>query len=186
MPSEKAAHIREQLLTAKKRKLIVNFFRPYEQGSLTGYVLDVGPAFFLLASLNEGFEFEQHSCLRLADIRRLECPAEHAQFYTKVRKLRGDRFPPKIKIDLANRIAILDSLHTSLVTLYREQVNPNACIIGSMLSRSKTVVQLLEIDPDAKWESKPSYFRINQITRIHLPGPYEHALLLAAGKPKIP
>jgi hypothetical protein len=185
MPSEKAANVRKQLLTAKQKKLIVNFRRPFEPGTFTGYVIGVGPAFFLLASLGEGFEFEQYTCLRIADIRGIECPAEHTLFYTKVRELRRDKFPFKLKVNLADRISILDSLHRSLVTLYREQVDPNACNIGYLLSRSKTVVQLVEINPDAKWESEPSYFPINQITRIDMPGPYERALLSVGGEPRI-
>ena len=98
----------------------------------------------------------------------------------------GDTLPPKIKINLADRISILDSVYKSVVTLHREQLDPDTCKIGYILSRSKTVVELLEIDPDATWESEPTYLEINQITRIDLPGPYEHALLLAGGEPQFP
>jgi hypothetical protein len=184
--SKKAAHVREQLLTAKQKKLVVQFSRPFEPGTFTGYAIDVGPAFFLLASLNDGFEFEQYACLRLADVRHLESPAKRAKFYTKVRQLRGDKLPLKIKINLADRISILDSVHRSLVTVHREQVDPDTCKIGYMLSRSKTVLELLEIHPDAQWESEPTYVQINQITRIDLPGRYERALLSAGGEPQIP
>ena len=184
-PTDKTTKIREQLLTAKHKKLVVKFGRPYEQRNFTGYVLDVGSGFFLLASLGEGLEFEQFTCLKIADIRHLQCPAANARFYTKVRKLRGDKLPAKPKADLTDQVSVLDSLHRSLVTIYREQVNPNACHIGYVLSRSKTVVQLFEIDPDAAWETEPSYYRINQITRIDLPGPYEQALLAVGGEPRL-
>jgi hypothetical protein len=183
---KKAAQVREQLLTAKQKKLIVQFSRPFEPGTFDGYVIGVGPAFFLLASLNDGFEFDQYALLRLADIRHLECPAEHAEFYKKVRKLRGDKFPARIKIDLTDTLSILDSVNTSLVTLHREQVDPDTCRIGYILSRSNTALVLLEIEPGAKWATEPTYIRINQITRIDLPGPYERALLLAGGDPQIP
>ena len=116
-----------QLLTAKQQRLIVQFSRPFEPGTFAGYVIDVGPAFFLFASLDDGFVFDNYICLRLVDVRRLECPAKHAQFYAKVRKLRGDKFPRKIKVDLADRISILDSVNRSLVTLHRKQVNPDTC-----------------------------------------------------------
>ena len=186
MPSAKSARVREQLLAAKQKKWIVQFSRPFEPGTFTGYVIDIGPKFFLLASFDDGFEFEEYTLLRIVDIRRLECPANYTQFYAKVRQLRGDKPPARIKIDLADTLSILDSLHNSLVTLHRELVDPDTCEIGYMLSRGKTVVELLEIDPNAQWESEPTYLQINQLTRIDLPGPYEKALLLAGGKPQFP
>src|SRR6266702_4686887 len=181
--STKSARVREKLLTARQKKLIIQFSRPFEPGTFSGYVIDVGPAFFLLAALNDGFEFEHYTCLRLADVRGLECPAKHTQFYSKVRQVRGDEMPAKIKINLADAASILDSVRNSLVTIHREKVEPDICNIGYMLYRDKAIVELLEIDSDAQWESKPTYFRINQITRIDLPGPYERALLSVGGEP---
>ena len=174
------------LRTAQRKKLIIKFARPFEPGTFTGYVLGVGPKFFLFASLSDGFEFEQYSCLRISDVRQLELPAKQAAFYTAVRKIRNDEMPPKIKVNLTDASSILHSTHHSLLTIYREQIDPGVCSIGKIMSFDKTYLKFLEIDPDAEWDSAPSYYRLNQITRIDLPGPYEKALLLIGGEPLLP
>lgn len=173
----------KSLLHAKRKKLIVQFSRPYEPGTFTGYVLDVAPRFFLLASLNEAFEFEHYTCLRVADVRSLQVPAKYHAVYSKARKLRGDKMPKRIKADLANASCILRSFETSIVTIHFERVAPDSCNIGVTTGISKTGFELLNIGPDAKWRTRPEYFRLNEITRIDLPGPYERALLLVAGPP---
>ena len=43
---------------------------------------------------------------------------------------------------------------------------------------------MLEIDPSAQWETEPTYYRLKEITRIDLPGPYENALLAVGGYPE--
>jgi len=69
--------------------------------------------------------------------------------------------------------------------IHREQVSPDTCIIGRTTSDNNVHFEFLEIDPDGKWESEPSYYRLNQITRVDLPGPYEKALLLVGGEPNL-
>ncbi len=167
----------ESLLQAKQKKLIVQFSRPFEPGTFTGYVLYVAPKFFLLASLNEAFEFEQYTCLRVADVRSLQVPAKYAAFYTKARKLRGDKMPKGIKVDLTDAGSILCSLAPSVVTVHFERINPDSCNIGVATGAGKNDFEFWNIGPDAKWETRPTYFRLNEITRIDLPGPYERALL---------
>ena len=173
----------ESLLHAKQKKLIVNFSRPFEPGTFTGYVLDVAPKFFLLASLNEALEFEHYTCLRVADVRSLQLPAKYAAFYTKARKLRGDKIPKRIKVDLTDAGSILRSLASSVVTVHLEQVAPDTCNIGVVTGAGKNDFELREIQPGARWSKRPTYHRLKEITRIDLPGPYERALLLVGGPP---
>jgi hypothetical protein len=171
----------KKLLHAKQQKLIVNFSRRFEPGTFTGYVLDVGLKFFLLASLNEALEFEQYTCLRVADVRTLRVPAKYAAFYTKARKLRGDKMPKRIKVDLTGASSILRSFAPSLVTIHFENVAPDSCNIGIATSDNGIDFELWQIRPDAKWEKRPTYFRLDEITRVDLPGPYERTLLLVGG-----
>jgi len=177
--------VRSALTAARQKKLIVQFSRPFEPGSITGYVKAVGERFFLLAVLDDSLQFEQYSCLRIADVRNFEAPSKRDAFYKAVRKLRGDKIPPAIKVDLTNACSILRTLHPSVVTIHREQVSPDTCIIGRTTSDNNVHFEFLEIDPDGKWESEPSYYRLNQITRVDLPGPYEKALLLVGGEPNL-
>ena len=74
--SVRNSKLETQLREAKSRKFIIQFSRPFEPGTFTGYVMDVRPKFFLLASLDDAIQFEQYTCLRIADIRRLEAPAK--------------------------------------------------------------------------------------------------------------
>src|SRR5580692_7921363 len=98
--SRRAPVLVKTLRTAQQKKLIVTFARPFELGTFTGYVLDAGLRFFLLAALSDGFEFEQYTFIRVADVRRLQCPAKHAKFYADARWIRRDKMPPKINVNL--------------------------------------------------------------------------------------
>jgi len=182
--SKREEKLRERLMQAQEKKSIISFSRGFEPGSFTGYVMALGPKFFVLASLDDGFKFENYVCLRIRDIEDLEAPAKYEAFYNDVRRLRGDKFPPSPKLDLTSAASILYSARKSLVTIHREKLNPDTCVIGYGLSDNAKILEFLEIGPDAKWDETPSYLRIKDITRIDLPGPYEEALLLVGGKPE--
>jgi len=66
---------RDLLTEACVQKRIVKFWNPFDDGSTTGYVLDMGPRFFLLALIDETIRFNGYQCFRLQDVRRLEAPA---------------------------------------------------------------------------------------------------------------
>jgi len=183
MPN-KASGVREQLLTAQKKKLIVEFTRPFEAGKFSGFVMSIGPKFFVLASLDNGFAFESYCCLRIKDVRQLRCPAKYAEFYSAARKIHGDKMPRKIALDLSDIGSLLTSAAPSLLTIHREKRDPDVCSIGYLVSRDEKTLEMIEIAPGAKWESEPSYFRLKDITRIDLPGPYERALISVGGYPE--
>ncbi len=171
-----------KLTDAMNKKHIVNFARPFEPGTFTGYVLDVGAKFFLLASIDDGFEFEQYSVLRVADVRRLQSPAKYESFYKAARRLRGDKMPRRIKVDLTNQRSVVHSVSAHLLTVHFEMASPDTCNIGRLINSDSTGFELLEIAPGAKWDKKPRYFRFAGVTRIDLPGRYEKALLLVGGE----
>jgi hypothetical protein len=179
--STRNSKIAAQLHEAQIKKLIIRFARPFEGGTFTGYVLDVGAKFFLFAVLNDGLQFEQYTCLRTTDVRSLESPAKREPFYKATRRLRKDKITAKIKVNLTSPATILRTLHPSVVTVHREMISPGTCTIGRITNDNNVNFEMLEIDPDAKWDSEPSYYRLNQITRVDLPGPYEKALLLVGG-----
>jgi hypothetical protein len=186
MSKHKREEVRELLEAAIKSKSIIQFWRPYDACSTCGYVQSIGEKFFLLAELGDGVEFLSHSCLRIQDVRKLQAPAKHEAFYKAVRKKRGDKAPPKIKVDLASPASILRTLHPSVVTIHREKAAPEYCIIGRTMSDNDKDFEFLEIETDATWETKPTYFRLKEVTRVDLPGPYEKALLLVGGEPAFP
>jgi hypothetical protein len=72
-----------------------------------------------------------------------------------------------------------------LVTIHREQVDPDVCCIGQVQGVSRGRVSLLEIGPDAVWEDTPEEYRIKEITRVNFGGDYEDALHLVGGEPSV-
>ena len=70
-----------------------------------------------------------------------------------------------------------------LVTIHREQVDPDVCWIGQVKRVERGRVSLLEINPDASWDAEPKDYRVSEITRVSFGGDYESALHLVGGDP---
>lgn len=178
--------VRSRLVQAHRQKVFVTFVRPFEPGRSEGYVLDVGPQFFLLAVVKEDMRFNGFSCLRIADVRRLLAPAKYAAFAEAALKKRGERFPEKPKVDLGNISNLLRTANDgfSLITIHRERVDPDVCNIGRVATIDNSTVSLLEIGPDAAWDRELCSYRLREITRVDFGGGYEEALHLVGGPPK--
>ena len=71
---------RSQLALALHDEILVKFTRPFERGSVNGYVIDIGPRFFLVALVSDGVRFNGFQCFRLSHVRRLQVPNEYAAF----------------------------------------------------------------------------------------------------------
>jgi hypothetical protein len=176
-----------QLALAHRNKLLVRFARPFEQGSVNGYVLDIGPRFFLMAVQgNDGVRLNGFSCFRLADVRKLNVPDRYAAFLEAARKKLGVRVPgrPQVDVDNINELLLSANRRFPLVTIHREQVYRGVCHIGRVIEVSKGSLSLLEIGPDASWDKKPESYRLSEITRVDFGGGYEEALHLVGGMPK--
>ncbi len=175
-----------KLAEALYDKVIVKFRSPYEQGSTWGYILDIGPRFFLLALIDDCLKFNGFQCLCLSDIRRLRVPAPYAEFAVAALRKQGQLIRRKPSIDLDSLPKLLKSANRlfPLITIHRERVAPDTCKIGRVIDVTKSRLSLLEIGPDAVWDEKPSRVRLSEITRIDFGGGYEEALHLVGGKPK--
>jgi hypothetical protein len=175
-----------KLAEALCNKLVVKFWSPYESGSTEGYVLDIGPRFFLLAFINDEMRFNGFQCMRFSDVRGLQAPHQYADFVVAALRRRGQTIRRKPNVDLSNLSALLNSASRlfPLVTVHRERVDAETCKIGRVAGVTKSRLSLLEIGPDALWEEKPSELRLNEITRVDFGGGYEEALHLVGGRPK--
>jgi len=173
------------LEAAARRKLLVRFTRPFEQGSVNGYVLAVGPRWLLSALVGDGIRFNGFQCFRLRDVRKLQIPHPHAEFFKAALKKRGERLPRRPRVSVASIEELLRSANQSfpLVTIHREAIDPDVCWIGRVLGMDRRRVTLLEIDPDACWDDGPTHFRLNEITRVDFGGDYEDALYMVGGPP---
>ena len=184
--ASRTERIASQLLATRSRE-IVKFRSPFEEGSTTGYVLDVGPEFFLLLLIDDAVRFNGFQCLRLRDVRKLQVPAKYAAFHEAALRVRGEiaEKKPRVRLDKVSEILRTASKAFPLIAIHREKVNPDVCRIGRVTGIDESNVQMLEIGPDAIWETKPTEYRLREITRVDFGGDYEEALFLVGGAPKI-
>lgn len=162
----------------------VRISRRFEDFDARGYVLDVGPRFFLLALVNDRLWFDGFECFRIADVKSLK-PDPYTAFAQAALKKRGERKPKKPRVSVENLEDLLLSANRSfpLVTIHREQVDPDVCHIGRVVGIARGRVTLLEIKPNATWEASPRGYRLNEITRVDFGGDYEDALHIVGGDP---
>jgi hypothetical protein len=175
----------KMLRQACKEAVLVKFWNPFDHGSTQGYVLDIGPKFFLLGLIGEDMRFNGFQCLRLKDVKRLQVPDPYADFAVAALRKRGEEIRKKPDVDLNNLPDLLLSANRlfPLVTIQREDVKSGSCWIGRVLEVTDKRVVLQEIGPDALWEKKPSRFRLSEVTRVEFGGGYEEALQLVGGPP---
>ena len=169
--------------SALRDKCLVRFGRPFDAGWVRGFVLDVGPQWFLLAVVGESVTLNGFQCSRLSDVRNLEVPDPYARFAEVALKKRRQRLPKKPRVSVADTADLLltASRLFPLVTIHREHVNSDVCQIGRIVGLDNGAISLLEINPDATWETKPVQYRLDEITRIDFGGGYEDALHLVGG-----
>jgi hypothetical protein len=173
-----------RLSAAMQEKQLVRFSRRFENTTVRGYVLDIGPVFFLFALVSDRIWLDGFECFRVADIRKVK-PDPYRTFAERALKLRGERFPKKPRVDLTSAEDLLLSAMRAfpLVTIHREKLDPDVCSIGRVLSINKGQMSFLEISPDATWDQKPRMFKLSEITRVNFAGDYEEALHLVGGVP---
>ncbi len=174
------------LLKASRDKTLVRFTRPLEHGSVNGYIVEVGPKFFMVAIVQEDMRFDGFQCFRLSDVRRLKIPAPYAEFAEAALTKRREQIPRKPPVDVSSLPRLLQTADKAfpLVTIHREMVDRGACHIGRLVRIEKSTLRLLEIGSDARWDEEPEQYRLNQITRVDFGGGYEEALHLVGGSPR--
>ena len=168
MPSPRSA----KLATACRDRMLVRFCRPYEEGEVDGYMLGIGPQFFLVAVVGDEIRFNAYQCFRVSDVRRLQVPSPRSGFYETAFKLRRERIPKMPRVSLATLPSLLQSASRKfpLITIHREKVDPDVCQIGRVTKVAAGKLQMLGIDPDAKWYSSPDEYRLAEITRVDFGG----------------
>jgi len=175
-----------KLREACSNAIVLRFSSPYEEGWTRGYVLDIGPQFFLLGLIDNDMKFNGFQCHLVSDLRHIKVPDPYEDFVVAALRKRGQSIDTKPDIDLSSLPALLRSANSlfPLVTIHRERIKPDECVIGKVLNVSESNLLLHTISPDAVWHQKPSKFRLSDITRVDFGGGYEEALHLVGGNPK--
>jgi hypothetical protein len=60
-----------QLRSAMRKRSLVRFRRPLEEGDVNGYVFAVGPDYFLIALVSDDIRFNGFQAFRIIDVREL-------------------------------------------------------------------------------------------------------------------
>jgi len=167
-----------------RNQRLVRLSRRFEDSAVRGYVLDIGPQFFLLALVSDRIWFDGFECFRISDIKRVK-PDPYAPFAEAALRKRGERRPKKPGVSVTNVEELLLSASQAfpLVTIHRENIEPDAGWIGRVVGVHRRRVSLREIDPQATWEDATTEYRLSEITRVNFGGDYENALHLVGGNP---
>ena len=169
---------------AKSKKCFVRLSRRFEDSKVRGYVFDVGPEFFLLALVSDRIWLDGFECFRIRDILdvKLDPYGEFAE--AALKKLRQRRpAKPRVSVTSVESVLLSAGKLFPLVTIHRDQVDPDVCWIGRVLAVNRGRVSLLEIGPDATWDNAPTEYLLKEITRVNFGGDYENALHLVGGDP---
>jgi hypothetical protein len=181
---KKSSRTASQLARFMHSRQFVRFTRRFEQASVRGYVLDVGPKFFLLAVESDQVRFDGFCCFRARDVKNLRRDPYAAFAEAAFKKLK-EPMPKKPKVSVSSIEELLLSANRAfpVLTIHRETVDPEVCWIGKIKEIQRGQVALLEIGPDAKWDRKPTFYKMNEITAVEFGGEYERALHLVGGNP---
>ena len=175
-----------ELKNALRARRFIRFSSRCEESPTRGYVLDVGPRFFLVALVSDRFWFDGFECFRYVDVSGVVADP-YTQFAEAALRKRGERLPKKPRVSLASTEELLVTAGRAfpLVTISRELIDPDVCSIGKITEVGRDHVSLLEISPGAKWDEQPSRYRLSEITRVNFGGDYETALHLVGGVPAV-
>ncbi len=158
--------------------------RRFESSWIQGYVVDIGPKWFLFNLVTDRIHFDGFECFRLEDIQRVR-PAPYAKFVETALQKRNEERPPRPAVNLEDidRLLLTAGRAFPLVAVHLEEVKRGACWIGKVQSIKRPNLLLLEINPDATWDEEPREHSIDDITRVNFGGEYENALYLVGGEP---
>ena len=173
-----------QLADAARRRLFVRLRRRFEKTPIRGYVIEVGPKWFLLGLVSDRIWLDGYECFRIQDIGSVAADP-YAAFAEAALRKRREPQPgnPCVNVATIEDLLLSASRASPLVTIHREEVDPDVCWIGRVLRVKRGRVTLLEINPDASWDKKPHSYRLGEITRVNFGGDYEGALHLVGGDP---
>lgn len=175
---------REKLQEAMQSRRLVRLTRRFEAGPVRGYVMGVGPKLFLLCLVSDRLRYDGFECFRVSDIKGVQADP-YASFAETALRLRKESKPRTPNVSLLGKEQLLRTagLAFPLVTIHREKLNPDVCLIGRVVDVTADHLHLLLIDPHAKWDERPTKFPLRGITRVNFGGDYETALFLVSGQP---
>ncbi|WP_394180065.1 hypothetical protein [Marinomonas posidonica] len=172
-----------ELEKARTRKNVVRIFREELDGPDSwsdGFVVDANEEMVLLQLVDDSVRLNGYQILFLEDISDFAHPAPFNDFQKRVLALREEEVvDPEVDLDDLAVLLMDISEEYGLVTLHREEVEPDSCEIGRVIRADAVTYELEEIGSDARWFDDSFEYDLYDITRIEFGGAYEEALLMA-------
>lgn len=171
-----------ELEKARIRNNLVRIFREDLDGPDSwsdGFVVAANEEMLLLQLVDDSIRLNGYQVLFLEDISDFVHPAPFNDFQKKALELRGEEIQDS-GIELGDLSQMLLDIcdQYGLVTLHREELEPDSCEIGRVLRADSITYEMEEIGSDARWFDEPYEYDLYDITRIEFGGAYEEALLM--------
>ena len=106
-------------------------------------------------------------------------------FAGRAPKARGE-WPPvgaAVGLDTLPELVMTAAEVAPLVSLFIEEDDPEVCLIGRPVGVSRRSIHLQEIDPEARWDQRPTTWTLTSVTRVDFGGRYEEGLTLVGVPP---
>jgi hypothetical protein len=168
-----------------RQRLVIRVVRASlepEGKHLEGVLLALGRSWTILARLDDSGFFDGFDALRLVDISTIENAFPRRPLLVRGLQRRRAQLPSVPVLDLDSTRKLLSSAQRwfPLVTIDREEVNPGACEIGTILRTSANAYSIRLIDARAEMEKRSRRYRTVDVTRVAFGGRYENTLADAA------
>lgn len=176
---------RALLKISLKTRALVRVSRSIEPGHVDARVAAISARLVALAVVSDDIHPNGFEIYRLADVAKVKA-APYTAFITRALAARGEKLPRLGRVSLGSfRSVVADAAKRfALVTVYREHLYPDECLIGRPQRLTATSMSFLTIDPTAEWDlAHPDTIRWRDVTRVDFGGAYEEALALVGGRP---
>jgi hypothetical protein len=154
-----------------------------------GYVLATGSKWALLATPDDRVRPDGYSLLRIKDIASVTRGKGHDRLFRRAFEAHGQwpPQPPPAEVDLDSTGSLIRSLAPQfpLLCLFTEQTRPAVCFIGSVTKVTHRAVYMIDITPQAEWESSLTRRELREISRVDMGGGYETTLAEIGGPPPL-
>lgn len=173
------------LAKARDEACVVQIRTRFSDATFACFPIEVGEDLILVLMLDDGFHMDGMRVMRPGDIAECICPHPHESFLEEVLRLRGEDEIELPALSIECMAALLETalVHLPLFTFHREEIELDKPIHGRVLEVDEEIVQLLELDEDARWAGEPTPLRLSDLTRVDLGGARLEAFYLVAGEP---
>lgn len=193
MPSkdsdEASPSVRVLLDRARIDQQYVRIKRRAAMDEVTGYVMDVGSRWALVAVLTEGREPNGYEVLRLRHVKRVKNIQKKGDIDRRVLEARGLWPLSSISVNLDRTGPLLDDLTAlePVLMFHTEEKWPDMAWVGSLCRREGKRTWYHALDPQAQWLRELESFKTRRPTRISVGNDYVAGLVLVAGSsPLVP